>query len=320
MPRPCSVRFGRFRFDAASGELWMDGIRVPLQPQPSRLLALLLAKPGEVVTRDEIRALLWGDEVNVDFDRSLNFCVARLRAALGDTAAAPQFIETLPTRGYRFVPRVETAESSAEYAHDAEATTPAAEHADYAGARPAVEHADDADGGRPSAEFAEGAAGRTGLSLRSVTLMVALAVLAVVALRVFSPWNASAPKVVVVPFQNETGSSDFDRVAKGVSDATVVRLAASNGVRVIGNASGLRLSFRPPDMKAMGESLGAEYLVLGQMKRDSQRMRIIAHLIRVRDQTHVWAHTYDTSALDLPQQTSIADEIAAAVALRIGRS
>lgn len=296
----------------------MDGARVPLQPQPSRLLALLLAKPGEVVTRDEIRALLWGDEVNVDFDRSLNFCVARLRAALGDTAAAPQFIETLPTRGYRFVPRVETAELPAEYD---EGSTPAAEQAEYADARrPTAEHADDADGRRPAAGYAEGAGAGTGLSLRSVTLIVAVAVLAVIALRVFSPWNASAPKVVVVPFQNETGSSDFDRVAKGVSDATVVRLAASNGVRVIGNASGLRLSFRPPDMKAMGESLGAEYLVLGQMKRDSQRMRIIAHLIRVRDQTHVWAHTYDTSALDLPQQTTIADEIAAAVALRIGRS
>jgi len=112
---------------------------------------------------------------------------------------------------------------------------------------------------------------------------------------------------------------DLDRLAKGVSDATVARLADSDRMRVIGNASGLTLSFRPPDMKAMGESLGAQYLVLGQMKKDDRQLRIVAHLIRVSDQTHVWARTYDTATLDLPQQARIAAEIAAAVMQRIGK-
>jgi DNA-binding winged helix-turn-helix (wHTH) protein len=97
------VTFAEFTFDPASGELTRGGLRVPLQPQPSRLLNLLLARAGEVVTREEIRAALWADGTHVDFERSLNFCVARLRAALAEDAAAPQYVETVPTRGYRFI-------------------------------------------------------------------------------------------------------------------------------------------------------------------------------------------------------------------------
>ena len=108
-------------------------------------------------------------------------------------------------------------------------------------------------------------------------------------------------------------------MAKGVSDATVAQLATSNRLRVIGNASDLTFSFRPPDMKAMGESLRAQYLVLGQMKGDGRRLRIVAHLIRVSDQTHVWAETYDRDTLDLPQQAAVASAIAAAVAARAGK-
>ena len=112
-------------------------------------------------------------------------------------------------------------------------------------------------------------------------------VAAVAGLRGWFPLAGGAPKVVVVPFHNETGVPDLDRVAKGVSDAIVVKLAAASNLRVIGNASGLTFSFRPADMKAMGDALGAQYLVLGQMKRDEHQMRIVAHLIRVSDQTHV---------------------------------
>ena len=148
---------------------------------------------------------------------------------------------------------------------------------------------------------------------------MAIAIAAVVGLRIYWPVPWDTPKVVVVPFQNETGSPDFDRVAKGVSDATVVKLAEADRLRVIGNASGLQFSFRPRDMKAIGESLGAQYLVLGQMKRDDRRMWIVAHLIRVSDQTHVWATTYESELLDLPQQAAIGRQIAAAVSVRIGK-
>jgi TolB-like protein/DNA-binding winged helix-turn-helix (wHTH) protein len=291
--------FGAFEFDAASGELWRDGRRVHLQRQPSRLLELLAARPGELVTREEIRQALWGGDTYVDFERSLNFCVARLRSALRDNAASPSYIETVPTRGYRFVAAVERS-----------AAPPAAAAVDSSPPGPPMAGASVA----PTAALDTRAPIRR--ALRAAVLVAALAAIAIV-LRAVLPLASTAPKVVVVPFHNETGLPDLDRVAKGVSDATVVKLAASSRLRVIGNATGLTFSFRPTDMKAMGESLGAQYLVLGQMKRDDRQMRIVAHLIRVNDQTHVWATTFDRATLDLSAQSEIADLIARAVTARI---
>ncbi len=286
------LRFGPFEFAAATGELWRDGRRVRLQRQPSRLLELLVATPGEVVPREDIRQALWGDDTHVDFERSLNFCVAKLRSALRDNAASPRFVETVPTRGYRFIAAIEltAAPSGATTADAAAPLLPTAAPR------------------RPWWLWAAAAAG---------VLAVAVAQ---------SLWPSASsdaiPKIVVVPFHNETGSADLDRLAKSVSDATVVRLATPERLPyllVIGNAADLPFSFKPANMKAMGESLGAQYLLLGQLKKDTERLRIVAHLIRVSDQTHLWAKTYDTDTLDLPQQASIAEEIAKSVAATVPR-
>jgi DNA-binding winged helix-turn-helix (wHTH) protein/tetratricopeptide (TPR) repeat protein len=96
-------RFGPFELDSASGELRRGGDPIKLQPQPFKVLDLLVRRAGEVVTRDEIRAHVWCDDVVVDFEQGLNFCVRRIREVLGDTADAPRYVETLPRRGYRFV-------------------------------------------------------------------------------------------------------------------------------------------------------------------------------------------------------------------------
>jgi DNA-binding winged helix-turn-helix (wHTH) protein len=96
-------RFGVFELDPATGELRRSGLAVRLQPQAQRVLMALLEQPGQVVTREELRRALWGDHTFVDFDRSLNFCLSRLRAALGDDARRPRFVETVPGRGYRFI-------------------------------------------------------------------------------------------------------------------------------------------------------------------------------------------------------------------------
>ena len=98
-----SIRFGVFEVDLQSGELRKQGIRVRLQDQPFQILVLMLDKPGEVVTRDEIRHRLWPDGTFVDFEHSLNAAIKRLRAALGDSAENPRFVETLHRRGYRFI-------------------------------------------------------------------------------------------------------------------------------------------------------------------------------------------------------------------------
>jgi len=98
-----SIRFGVFEVDPKSGELRRNGIRVKLQEQPCQILLTLLAKPGEVITRDELRARLWAEDTYVDFDHSLNAAVRRLRDALGDSAENPRFVETVARRGYRFL-------------------------------------------------------------------------------------------------------------------------------------------------------------------------------------------------------------------------
>lgn len=97
------MRFGEFEIDERGGELRRNGARIKLQDLPFRMLVVLLRRPGEVVTRDELRAELWGAETYVDAEAGLNTAVAKLREALGDTAEAPRFIETLPKRGYRFI-------------------------------------------------------------------------------------------------------------------------------------------------------------------------------------------------------------------------
>jgi DNA-binding winged helix-turn-helix (wHTH) protein/tetratricopeptide (TPR) repeat protein len=101
------LRFGPFTLEEQSGELRRDGEIVPLAPQPFRLLLALASRPGELVTREELRQQVWGDGTFVDFERGLNFCVLQARTALGDDAKQPAYIETLPRRGYRFVATIQ---------------------------------------------------------------------------------------------------------------------------------------------------------------------------------------------------------------------
>jgi TolB-like protein/Tfp pilus assembly protein PilF len=106
-PRSCVLRFGPFEFEAQNGVLHKAGKRVQLQPQPAKILALLVSRPAQVITREELQEEVWGQRTFVDFEHSLNFSVRQIRAALHDNAGRPRFIETLPRRGYRFIAAVE---------------------------------------------------------------------------------------------------------------------------------------------------------------------------------------------------------------------
>src|SRR5215469_8839275 len=101
------VLFGPFEADLHTRELRKHGLRLKLQEQPFQVLAMLLARPGELVTREEIRSRLWPQDTFIDFDHGLNAAVRRLRDALNDNAETPRFVETLPRRGYRFIAPVE---------------------------------------------------------------------------------------------------------------------------------------------------------------------------------------------------------------------
>src|SRR5712664_1728636 len=105
-PRILSIALDRFDVDLRSGELRKNGRRLRLQEQPFQLLVLLLERPGEVVTREEICRNLWQADTFVDFDHSLGTAINKIREALGDSADHPRFVETLPRRGYRFIGKI----------------------------------------------------------------------------------------------------------------------------------------------------------------------------------------------------------------------
>src|SRR6201997_4094456 len=97
------VRFGVFEIDLTAGELRKNGVKLRLQGQPLQVLTMLLERPGEVVTREELQQKLWASDTFVDFDHSLNTAINKVREALGDSASSPRYVETLARRGYRFI-------------------------------------------------------------------------------------------------------------------------------------------------------------------------------------------------------------------------
>jgi eukaryotic-like serine/threonine-protein kinase len=113
---PEVLRFGVFEVHVRSGELRKQGVRIKLQEQPFHVLTVLLQRPGEVVTREELRSQNWPADTFVDFDNSLNTAINKLREALGDSAESPRFIETMPRRGYRFIAPVTSVDGRGEVA------------------------------------------------------------------------------------------------------------------------------------------------------------------------------------------------------------
>src|SRR5580704_19623340 len=103
VPAPTRIRFDEFELDVSSGELRKGGILIKLQPQPFRVLLLLIERAGQVVTREEIQQCVWGDSTFVDFEHGINFSINQIRGALCDGAEKPRYIETVPRRGYRFI-------------------------------------------------------------------------------------------------------------------------------------------------------------------------------------------------------------------------
>src|ERR1700756_1337501 len=117
-PRAESLAFGCFEVNLATGEVFRNGRRLRLSGQSSQVLVILVQRVGQVVTRDELRLLLWPDETFVDFNHGLNNCINRIRDVLGDSATNPRFIETLPKQGYRFIAAIKAPDSCTQPARE----------------------------------------------------------------------------------------------------------------------------------------------------------------------------------------------------------
>ena len=233
-----------------------------LQPQPAQVLALLVAHPERVVTRDELRQAVWGDQTFVDFDRGLNFCIAQIRTALGDDAGAPRYVRTIPKKGYQFICPVRS-----------EAPDPGPER-----------HT-------PAAPTTRSVGWRTALAVLGLAALIGSAV------AVFSrktDWSGP-PVVAVARFDNETGDPALTRYTDYLTDSVVEQLTKAVGGRygVVGNAAVLRVGRAQRDLGQIRRSVHADYVVLGQLQRDTSQLRVLGHLIRLPDQTHLTVARFD---------------------------
>ena len=218
-----------------------------LQAQPALVFAILLQHAGEIVTRESLQQQVWADGTQVDFERGLNYCIAQVRAALGDSADSPRFVRTIPKKGYQFIAPVEGGK-----------TLPPPQ--------PPQKRMDR----------------RAWLAISSLPVAAGIWFL------LSRSFEAPRPIIAVCLFDNETGEAGYDRIASGFSDALTAELAltGAKSVQVIGNAQMLRAPRPERDLQSIHTSLGAEYVVVGQVQNDSSEIRVLAHLLRMPKQIH----------------------------------
>lgn len=272
-------RFDGYRLRTETGELLRDGKKVRLQPQPLQILTLLLARPGELVTRQELASALWGNNTFTDFDQGLNIAVKKLRDALGDSAEQPRLIETLPRRGYRFIGQV-----TVEPEILVEATQA------------------DPDG-RPARDRWRNA--------RRYGPVVAGVVLALVVWRIVdtrTPRVEFKPKdtVLVAQFNNETGETDLDGVLETALEAELTEtpyVAIASPERV-GDA--LKLMRRPASIRvpsALAREVclrdpGIRVAIIGSVRKVGTGFQLSAEVIRPEDGRSLIKLTRDAAGRD----------------------
>jgi TolB-like protein/Tfp pilus assembly protein PilF len=224
---------------------------------------------GELVTREQIIQELWGDETFVDYEHGINFCIRQIRAALDDDAESPRYIETVPRRGYRFVAVLDGQTGAVQ------SLLPAVGGPDAAASTKHWSH------------------WRAGLV---IGLLSASAILLTLGWR---HWNGAATAgrrmLVVLPFENLSGVPDDAYLADGFTEDTTTLLARLDARRlgVIARTSANRYRHAERTIEQIGRDLGVDFVLEGSVRREADRIRVTAQLIQVRDQTHLWADTYE---------------------------
>jgi TolB-like protein len=205
-----------------------------------------------------LRDAVWGGDTHVDFDRGLAYCLSQIRAALGDSAENPRFVQTLPKRGYKFIAPVSS--------------------------------------NPPTLASSQASSGETNLKARRFwqfgAIAAAVAFLAIGWAASRRVDRSGAIVIAVSVFDNETGLTEHDRLVAGLSDLVVTRLTELDPSRlaVVGNAAVLRQPRNIRNLKAVAEAVKADYVVLGQLQRGESGLRFITHLIRLRDEAHLKAN------------------------------
>ena len=296
------LRFGLFEADVRTGELTKNGKHLRLQEQPFQLLAMLLEKPGELVTRDELSSRLWPHTI-VDFDHGLNKAIGKIREALGDSSENPRFVETVARRGYRFLADVAVV-------RDAQPGTVT----DDLASREELGLLYIADGGTSRR--------RPNRTWRLLAFGLAL-VLAGSLSWILHPRTHSTPAIrslAVLPLKNLSGDSSQDYFAEGMTDELITRLAQISALRVISRTSVMTYNSVRKSLPEIARELNVDAVVEGTISRSGERVRITAQLIRAPKDAHMWAHSYDEGLQDtLALQSKVARDIADQIHVTLNR-
>jgi TolB-like protein/DNA-binding winged helix-turn-helix (wHTH) protein/Tfp pilus assembly protein PilF len=289
------IRFGVFEVDLNAAELRKGGLRVKLPEQPFQILTVLLEKPGELVTREELRNRLWQSDTFVDFDHGVNNAVMRLREVLGDSSDSPRFIETVPRRGYRFIAHVDESPWSPP------SLTP-----------------QQSESQKLAIPTTEGPATAPALSPSSIqqavkrrrTLMV-VGVVAIVLFVLAGAWRYRATltggtgdvkqstSVVVLPLENLSGDQEQDYFADGMTDDLIANLAKIRSLRVISRSTAMAYKHTHKPLSEIARELHVDAVVEGTVLRAGDRVRITAELVQVSTDRHLWAETYESQMGDV---------------------
>ncbi|HTF65585.1 MAG TPA: winged helix-turn-helix domain-containing protein, partial [Edaphobacter sp.] len=281
--------FKTFRLDTANHLLWRNGDRIPVTPKAFDVLSYLVKHAGRVVTQDEILEALWLESyVNPEVLRKY---ILEIRKALGDRPDNPEFIETVPKRGYRFVaPVVEENATEPLVA----ATLPAMQ-------RPASE---EKTGPAAVSSEQKSSLGRYGLWQFAVLLILASMVaiagwhFQVTHIRV----DAALPKntsIAVLPFANLSAAKDQEYFSDGLAEQLINDLAKLPGLKVVGRSSAFQFKGRDEDLREVGRKLGVANVLEGSVRRNGNHVRITAELIKADDGFQLWSQTYDREIKDI---------------------
>ena len=300
-----SYEFGIFTVELTGGELRKHGVRLKLQERPFQLLVCLLEKPGEIISRDELRRRLWPDGTFVDFDHNISSAINKLRTVLNDSASNPRFIETVGSRGYRFLADVKRISS------------------DPVSTQPPKQETPEVPSVAPTTTSPHQGVWKVVAGTALILFLLAAG---------YFQWarktsKSSAPvtrvMVAVLPFQNLTGDPAQDYFSDGLTEEMIAALTRLNQqhLGVIARTSIMLYKQSPKPLDQIGRELGVQYLMEGSVRRDSNRVRITAELIQVKDQSHLWAREYDRELKNsLALQSEIAQEIGDEIQISLGDS
>jgi TolB-like protein/DNA-binding winged helix-turn-helix (wHTH) protein len=333
-----AVRFGDYELDPRRGVLSRNGVVLKLQPQPFRVLELLVARAPDIVTREEISDYVWGDGVYVDLDQSLNFCIRQIRSVLNDSASNPRFVNTLPKQGYRFIEPVAklpeeippslTGEQSHQSSADRNRRIGDIKPAPASNG--AYLHQDPSENAEPSNEEAN-PPNRTELppsrNLRLHTWLFSSAALALLiiavgltarSLRNRSLSHTATPKITslaVLPLDNLSGDPAQNYFADGMTDELTTMLAKDSTLRVVSRTSAMQYKGAHRPLPEIARELGVDGILEGSISRSGDKVHMTVQLIQAPTDTHLWAESYDRNANDI---VTLPGEAAQTIAKQLG--